>query len=94
MSNVRMSFKQVNTINLMTSEWCFLISKIMRTTLQCHLSLYYVMYLGTLSFTVQRLWFLFSDAAGNEHCLLVEIPVKRSTFNSNIQKQAFQDHYN
>ena len=40
------------------------------------------------------LWFLFSDAAGNEHCLLVEIPVKRSTFNSNIQKQAFQDHYN
>ena len=52
------------------------------------------------SFAVQRnifirlLWFLFRDAAGSEHCLLVEIPVKRSTFKCNIQKQAFQDHYN
>ena len=68
--------------------------------MQCYPSVYYVMYLGTLSFAVQRnifirlLWFLLRDAAGSEHCLLVEIPVKRSTFKCNIQKQAFQDHYN
>ena len=40
--------------------------------MQCYVSLYYTMYLGTLLFVVQRnvfislLWFLFSDAAGNE----------------------------
>ena len=58
-----MSFKQVNTSNLMTIECCFLISKIMRIAMQCHPSLYYVMYLGTLLFVVQfnvfisLLWF-------------------------------------
>ena len=45
-------------------------------SMQCHLSLYCVMYLGTLLFGMQcnffisLLWFLFSDAAGNEHSLL------------------------
>ena len=53
--------------------------------MQCYSSLYYVMYLRTLLFSVQRnvlislLWFLFSDAAGNEHSYLVEIPVECST---------------
>ena len=65
MSNVWMPFKRVNTSNLMTFECCFLISKIMRIAMQCHPSLYYVMYLGTLLFAVQfnvfisLLWFLF-----------------------------------
>ena len=60
--------------------------------MQCHPSLYYVMYLGTLSFAVQHnvfislLWFLFSYAAGNEHSKLVEIPVECSIFKFNIQK--------
>ena len=53
--------------------------------MQCHTSLYYVMYLGTLLFPVQRnvfislLWFLFSDEAGNQNRELVEIPVEHST---------------
>ena len=38
----------------MTFEWCILISNIMRIAIQCHPSLYYVMYLGTLLFVVQR----------------------------------------
>ena len=65
MSNVWMPFKRVNTSNLMTFECCFLISKIMRIAMQCHPSLYYVMYLGTLLFAVQfnvftsLIWFLF-----------------------------------
>ena len=56
------------------------------------MSLYYVMYLGTLLFAVQSngfislLWFLFSDSAGHEHSQLVEIPVECSTFQCNIQK--------
>ena len=50
------------------------------------------MHLGKLLFAVQRkvfislLWFLFSDAAGNKHSKLVEIPVELSTFKCNIQK--------
>ena len=50
------------------------------------------MYLQTLLFAVQRnifislLLFLFSDAAGNEYILLVEIPVERLIFTCNIQK--------
>ena len=81
-SNVWMPLKRVNTSNLMTFEWCFLIPRIMRIAMQCYSSLYYVMYLRTLLFTVQRnvfisfLWFLFSDAAGTEHSYLVEIPVE------------------
>ena len=49
----------------MTFEWCFLISN-MRIAMQCHPSLYYVIYIGTLLFAVQRnafislLWFLLS----------------------------------
>ena len=92
MSNVRMPFKRVNTSNLMTFECCSMISKIMRIAIQCHPSLDYVMYLGPLLFAVQRnvfislLWFLFSDAASNEHSQLVEIPVERSSFKYNIQK--------
>ena len=60
--------------------------------MQCHPSLYYVIYLVTLLFAVQRnvlislLWFLFSGAASNEHSQLVEIPVERSSFKCNIQK--------
>ena len=50
------------------------------------------MYLKTLLYVVQRnvfislLLFLFSDAAGNEYILLVEIPVERLIFTCNIQK--------
>ena len=50
----------------MTFEWCILISNIMRIGIQCHPSLYYVMYLGALLFVVQRnvfislSWFLLS----------------------------------
>ena len=64
------------------------------------------MYLGTLLllFAVQfnvfisLLWLLFayiffSDAADNEHSLLVKIPVERSIFEYNILKRV-QDHYN
>ena len=64
MSNVSIPFKRLNISNLMTFEWCFLISNIMRISMQCHHSLYYVIYLGTLVFAVQRnvfinlLWFL------------------------------------
>ena len=58
MSNVWMPFKRVNTSNLMTFECCFLISKIMRIAMQCHPSLYYVMYLGTISFVVQFIVFI------------------------------------
>ena len=49
----------------MTFEWCFLISN-MRIAMQCHPSLYYIIYIGTLLFAVQRnvfislLWFLLS----------------------------------
>ena len=59
--------------------------------MQCYPLLYYVMYLGTILFALQRnvfiilLWFALSDAAGNEHSYLVEIPVV---------KKVFQDHYN
>ena len=38
----------------MTFEWYILISNIMRIAIQCHPSLCYVMYLGTLLFVVQR----------------------------------------
>ena len=61
--------------------------------MQCHPSLYYAMYLGTFLFVVQfnvfisLLWFLFSDAAGNERSQVVEIPVERSVFECNIQKK-------
>ena len=60
--------------------------------MQCHPSLYYAMYLGTFLFVVQfnvfisLLWFLFSDAAGNQRSQVVEIPVERSVFECNIQK--------
>ena len=87
-----MPFKRVNTSNLMMLEWCFLVSKIMRITMQCYPSLCYVEYLGTLLFAVQHnvfislLWFLFSDAEGSEHSYLVEIPVECSTFKCYIQK--------
>ena len=66
--------------------------------MQCHPSLYYVMYLGTLLFAVQfnvfisLLWFLFivyylfRGAAYSEHSYLVEIVVERSIFECNIQK--------
>ena len=94
MSIIRMPFKLANTTtqNLMKFEWFFLISKIMRTAMQCYASLYYTMYLGTLLFVVQRnvfislLWFLFSDAAGNEQSQLVETAVERLIFKCNIQK--------
>ena len=72
----------------MTFECCSLTSKIMSISMQCHPSLY----LRTLLFAVQRyvlislVWCLFSDAAGNEHNQLGEIPVERSTFKCNIQK--------
>ena len=58
--------------------------------MQCHLSLHYVMYFGTLLLAVQRSvfislsWFLFNDAVDNKHSQLVEIPVKHSTFKCNI----------
>ena len=92
MSKVTMLFKQVNTSNLMTFEWCFLISKIMKIAMQYYPSLYYVMYIGTLLFAVQcnvfmsLLWFLFIDAARKEHSQLVHIRVERSAFKNNIQK--------
>ena len=49
--------------------------------MQCHLSLHYGMYFGTLLLAVQRSvfislsWFLFNDAVDNKHSQLVEIPV-------------------
>ena len=64
MWNVSISFKRVDISNLMTFEWCFLISNIMRIAMQCHPLLYYIMYLETVLFVVQRnvfislLWFL------------------------------------
>ena len=107
MSNVWMPFKRVNTSNLMTFECCFLISKIMRIAMQCHPSLYYVMYLGTLLFAVQRnifisLSFLFVYLF--IHLLLVMQQVRSTVsllefqqyvlFSSVIFKKAFQDQYN
>ena len=68
MSNVGIPTKWVNTSNLMTFEWCFLIQSIMRIAIQCHSSMYYIIYLGTFSFAVRfnvfisfisLLWFLF-----------------------------------
>ena len=65
MWNVSIPFKRVDISNLMTFEWCFLISN-MRIAMQCHPSLYYIMYLETLLFVVQcnvfisLLWFLLS----------------------------------
>ena len=62
----------------------------MKIAMQCRLLLFYVMYLVTILFALQHnlfislLWFSFSDAAGNEHSYLVEIPVV---------KKAFQNHY-
>ena len=93
---VRMPIKRVSTSNLMVLEWCFLISKVMRIAMQCYPSLYYIMYLETFLLAVQPnvfislLWFLFIDAAGNEHSQLVEIPEKRSTFKCNIKKKQSQ----
>ena len=66
--------------------------------MQCHPSLYYVMYLGALLFAVQFNVFisllcffllftiLFSNAANKEHSYLVKIPVERSIFECDIQK--------
>ena len=69
--------------------------------MQCHLSRYYVMYLGTLLFAVQSnvfislLWFLFivycllsffSDVAYSEYSYLVEIVVEDLIFEYNIQE--------
>ena len=107
MSNDRMPIKRVNTSNLMTFAWCLLISKIMRIAMQYHPSLYYVMYLGTLLFAVQRnvfisLSFLFVYLF--IHLLLVITPLRSTVsllefqqyvlFSSVIFKKAFQDQYN
>ena len=75
------AIQRVYSSNLLTFEWCFLISKIMKIAIQCYPSQYYVMYFWTNSFTVKcnvfisLLWLLFSDAAGNQHNQLVEIPL-------------------
>ena len=60
--------------------------------MQCHPSLYYVMYLEILLFAVQLsvlislFTIFFSVAAYSEQSLRVEIVVERSIFESNIQK--------
>ena len=70
----------------MTFEWCFLISKsefqynfiLHCIAAQCFHQFFMVFIYCLISF--------FSDPASNEHSQLVEIPVERSIFQSNIQK--------
>ena len=65
MSNVWMPFKRINTSNLMTFEFCFLIWKYHENRSAMSSFIVYVIYLGGLFFAVQfnvftsLLWFLF-----------------------------------
>ena len=99
MSNVRMPIKRVNISNLMTFEWCFLVSKYNQKcnavsffTVLHHVPWNIFIYNAAQCFHQFIMVFIycllsfFSDAADSKHSWPVEIPVECSVFKCNMQR--------